>query len=209
MKPIRSSHRSRRGGFSLVEISLVVGLIAVAFIPLVALMPSGLKKFRGAMNFSICAQIAQRVINDATQADFDTLIDRADLVRNEERAGFTFRAPLLDEPRLRFFDEQGGEIIPESEAGLSEKEKARIIYQVNTRIMPQAPLPASLEMATGPITNPSLALVTVQVAWAPPPVVLEFSKASPADLKAPDRNLFAARPGQEVFTYSAWIGRGL
>jgi uncharacterized protein (TIGR02598 family) len=76
---LRRRVRASVAAFSLVEVALSIGLLATAFIPLLALMPSGLSGFRRAIDLSVCTQIAQRVINDARQMDFDLLIDRAAL----------------------------------------------------------------------------------------------------------------------------------
>jgi hypothetical protein len=75
-------------------------------------------------------------------------------------------------------------------------------------VMPKAPVPASTTLS-GPAGDPHLALVTVEVAFAPPQIELAFSAAAPDDRRSADRNLFASRPGINVFTYSALIGRGL
>lgn len=205
---MKRSQSFRNAGFSLVEIALVVGVLAVAFVPLFGLLPAGLTNFRGAMNISVCTQIAQRVVNDAAQADFDTLIDRQNLQRLKAGVGFTFRAPSIAAPSLRYFDDQGAEITPEAPPELSPNQWLRAVYQVNVRVMPQASVPASpgAMIASG---DPNLALVTVQVACVPPPAKLEFSSAAPDDARAPERNLFTRQPGREVFTYSALIGRAL
>src|SRR6266436_9153038 len=94
------SIRRRTAGFTLVEMALTVGLLATAFIPLIALLPSGMHNFRRAMNLSIVTQIAQRVLGDAQQADFDLLVDRARLRGRRLEPGFTFRAPSETAPAL-------------------------------------------------------------------------------------------------------------
>ncbi len=207
MKHKNPARYSNRAAFSLVEIALVVAVLATAVIPLVALLPTGLKNFRGAMNQSVCAQIAQRVVNDAAQADFDTLVDWQKLRYAKASSAFTFRAPNIENPGLRYFDDQGSEIVPANEKGLSAKEAFRVAYQVNVRIQPQASVPASDSVALKNI-SPDLALITVQVVFEPPSVKLAFSRAAADDPAAPDRNLVTGVPATDLYTFSALIGRG-
>src|SRR5687767_4065395 len=64
-----------RGGFSLVEVVLAIGVVSFAFVAILGLVPAGMSQFRQAIDTAVCAQIAQRVIGDAQQTDFDLLID--------------------------------------------------------------------------------------------------------------------------------------
>ena len=198
--------RTREDGFSLVEVALAVGIAGFALVSLLGLLPVGLHTFRSAMDTSVCAQIAQRVFNDAQQADFSVLIDEG--VSAAQQPGFTFRAPGRvtgadgEKMRLRFFDEQGVEVVPEKAEGLSEEERARIIYYVNVRIMPQSVLPrADRELA------PDLATVTVEIANNPGNREIPTNNTDPSDITAPERNRFEKLPGMTVLTYCAAIGR--
>src|SRR6185295_16320098 len=90
----------QRRGFSLVELAIALGILAVAVIGLMALMPTGMSQARNAMDITITAQIAQRILSDAEQADFDELIDRTALPPDPEKrsycpARFSFRAPKV------------------------------------------------------------------------------------------------------------------
>ena len=76
-----------RGGFSLVEVVLAVGVAAFALVTLMALLPAGLNTFKGSMSTSIGTQIAERVFNDLQVTDFSDI-----------------------ETTNRFFDEQGTEM---------------------------------------------------------------------------------------------------
>src|SRR4051812_41937151 len=67
------SLRRRSPGFTLVEVTLALGVIAFAFVALLALLPAGNNAFRRAIDLATCGQIAQRVISDAQNANFDTL----------------------------------------------------------------------------------------------------------------------------------------
>jgi len=100
------------GGFSLVEVTIAMGIVSFAFLTMLGLIPTGLKTFRSAIDTSVGGQIFQRVINEAQQTDFDTLVG--------------------SDPAVRYFDDQGNEL-DSSLAG-------RAIYQVNTRILPSTAL---------------------------------------------------------------------
>lgn len=64
---------SARAGFSLVEVVLAMGIVAVAFIPLLGLMPLGLSTSRQAIDTTIEAQIIQQMTSQAQQTDFSLL----------------------------------------------------------------------------------------------------------------------------------------
>ncbi|MEI6071372.1 MAG: Verru_Chthon cassette protein B [Verrucomicrobiae bacterium] len=103
--------RSGRGGFSLVEVTLAIGIVAFAFLTILGLIPTGLRTFRGAIDTSVSGQIFQRIVNEAQQTDFDTLVATTQTTR--------------------YFDDQGNDV---ASAG-------NWIYQVNTRILPSTDLP--------------------------------------------------------------------
>ena len=211
MSPL--SHRSPRGkaaGFTLVEVSIAVGILAVALVALLGLMPAGMTNFRKAMDISTTAQIAQRILLDMQQADFDRIVDTPASGKDDISAFYTFTAPTRNSKQFRFFDEQGVELLTASgtNAGLSNSQKTALVYQVLVRIMPTAAEPVDANIIKG-----SVALVTVQVARNPnnrdlKDVVFRKSESDPA---VPQRNLFDPDPkvskGLQVFTYSALIGK--
>ncbi len=98
---------------------------------------------------------------------------------------------------MRYFDEQGNEIVPVKEGTLSSREEMRVIYRAGTRIRPQAELPRQEFSGT-----PNLAQVTVQVAHSPGAGELEIEKHEGAA-----RDLFKPRAGVAVFTYSTLVAR--
>jgi uncharacterized protein (TIGR02598 family) len=69
-----SPRASRIAGFSLVEVSLALVVVAVALVALLGLLPSGMSNFRTALDAQIAGEIFQRVVADAQETDFDTLI---------------------------------------------------------------------------------------------------------------------------------------
>ena len=100
-------------GFTLVEVIISLGVVAFGFIAILGLLPKGLTTFRSAMDNSVGAQIAQKVLNDSQQQDFDTLI-----ANGNSRS-------------VRYFDDQGNEL----------PNKSRAIYHVNTRILVSTGMP--------------------------------------------------------------------
>lgn len=141
-----SGRRSRRrgftrAGFSLVEVTMAIGIVAFAFIALFGMLPTGLTTFRQAIDTSVGSQIAQRVINEAQQTDFTTL------TASGTNTGSSF------DQSTRYFDDQGNEVTATNAA-------TQAIYQVNTRITPATVVPAGASFS-------SMATVTVQIAHSP------------------------------------------
>jgi uncharacterized protein (TIGR02598 family) len=205
--PRKSLARQRRSGFSLVEVVLAVGVISFAFVAILGLLPAGLSQFRQAMDNSIASQIAQRIIMDAQQSDFDVLTDTA---HRQASSVDPFRAKTYSSSDaskstplyIRYFDEQGNEIVPQ---GLTPtaKEAIAIVYHVNTRITPAPSLPGSLPNSSSDLgtsgAGVSLATILVQVAFNPSGKTLAI-----------DSNLMfntAVEKGLSVRNYSAQIGR--
>jgi uncharacterized protein (TIGR02598 family) len=125
--------------FTLVEVTLALGVASFALVVLFGLLPVGLTMSRGAVDSVVGAQIAQRVINDALQTDFDTLVDGG--------------AATLFRKDVRYFGDQGNELPGPDGA----------IYHVNTRVAVSTGIP----MGSAQSLNPNVATVTVQVANNP------------------------------------------
>lgn len=170
-----------------------IGVVALAFVPLIGLIPASLRAFRESMDTAVGSQIAQKIINEAIQTDFNALISESDGTANQ-----TFRAKNPDvsetEKRYwRYFDEQGNELPP--------KDARRAVYHALTRIAPKTPLPGS-----GPPVPDldHLAQVTVQVVTNPGnaevPVVAQPEGTS-ARQGTPLRNL--VDPAGRFPTYTA------
>lgn len=60
-------------GFSLVEVTLALGIVGFAFLALFGMLPIGLKTFEGAVDSTVESQIAQSVITTAHQSKFSEL----------------------------------------------------------------------------------------------------------------------------------------
>jgi len=72
--PKQGLHRSRgTAGFSLIEAVLAVGIVAVAFVPLLGLMPIGLNTSRQAIDTTVEAEIVQQMTSQAQETNFSAL----------------------------------------------------------------------------------------------------------------------------------------
>jgi uncharacterized protein (TIGR02598 family) len=69
----RRATRSRLGGFTLVEVTLAIGIISFAFVAMFGMLPVGLSVSRQAMDTTIEAQIVQQMKTQALQTDFSRL----------------------------------------------------------------------------------------------------------------------------------------
>lgn len=105
-------------GFSLVEVTLAIGIVAFAFVSILGLIPVGLTNFRGAMDNSIKSQIQQQVTSDVRQTGF---------------------VKLQEKQPLRYFDEQGV-IKGTSLDNLTPVEMSQILYDVNTVALVPSPI---------------------------------------------------------------------
>lgn len=208
-----SDRSLRRAGFTLVEVTLALGIVAFAFLALLALLPAGNVAFRRAIDLAVCGQIAQRVISDCQNADFDTLTDAKP--NQAFISGHTLR---LD---MRYFDDQGREIIPTSPKHPNRDEIKRAVYYVNTRILQTAPLPRNSSrtireavQTLGEVKplNP-MAQLTIQIVHNPNSLDLVpyIDASNENDVSVPQRNLVADRRDSpvhlDILTYSAMLGR--
>ena len=126
MRPLKAN-----GAFSLVEVVLAIGVVAVSFLSIFALLPAGMGLFHRAMDTSVSAEIVQRIVSDAEQTDFDSLI------------GNTTNGAYYSLP-LRYFDDQGSEVKVANAAAPSTGELAKILYWVRVRgSLPGDPNPES------------------------------------------------------------------
>jgi uncharacterized protein (TIGR02598 family) len=202
-------------GFSLVEVVLAVGVVAFAFVAILGLIPAGMTQFRQAIDTTVCAQIAQRVIGDAQQTNYDELIDRegmeARFQTTQAWTNFTFRAPTIAQPEYRYFDERGAEVVPSTEAArrrptaLSPAEKTAIVYHVLVRVMPQTRIPRT--GTGGTAGGDEVATITIQVAHNPSNRELEIDSSAPDAEDSINRNLYKKTPGVNVITYAAQVAR--
>ena len=204
----RHFRESHSAGFSLVEISLALAIVAVALVALLGLMPSGMNNFRTALDAQIAGEIFQRVAADAQETDFDTLIKSGSDTELGGQGSQFYRLPL------RHFDNQGTEVKVANPDAPTSSEAGGIIYTVRVRgSLPGDPDPkkhsanyaTSLPGAKAPRFNPrGLTFLTVQVAVSggarkiTPLVDTDTFLISPT---------LAAKSGLPVRTYVALVAR--
>jgi len=73
MKTLRFSSRrraARTGGFSLVEVTLALGIVAFAMVPLLALLSLGLNETRSSIERTALTQIVARISSDLQKLPF-------------------------------------------------------------------------------------------------------------------------------------------
>ncbi|MEO6741190.1 MAG: Verru_Chthon cassette protein B [Chthoniobacteraceae bacterium] len=192
----------RSAGFSLVEISLALAVIAVALVALLGLMPSGMSNFRAALDSQIAGEIFQRVVADAQEADFDTLIGSA--VEKGGAGSQFYRLPL------RHFDNQGTEVKVINADAPTATESKDIMYTVRVRgSMPGDPDPSrhTANFATslpGAFNPRGLTFITVQVAVTGGTRQLAPLVDADSFLIGPAQ---AAQSSMSVRTYAALVAR--
>lgn len=71
-----SPHRSgRRKAFSLIELTLALGIVSFAFVGIFALLPIGMTNMRTAIDTTVTHSIYQSILNDAQLTSFSRLVD--------------------------------------------------------------------------------------------------------------------------------------
>lgn len=121
--------RQQPPGFSLVEVAMALMIVAVAFVPLMGLIPVGLSTARSAMDQTLASQIVQEIGNEAQQSDFDEVVSSAS---------------------LRYFNDQLRE--------LPEEEKADSLYQAQMVVMTSAAAPHLKRLVIQIARNPGAAV---------------------------------------------------
>lgn len=167
--------RAPQRGFSLVEVAIAIGIVSFAFVGLFALLPVGMGISREAMETSISTQIAQRIVSDLTETEFETLI--ANPV-----SGNYYVLPL------RYFDDQGTEVRVANPASPTAQERATILYTVRVRgSLPGAAnptahksdYPTSLPSKGATRFNPrDTSFLAIQIAHNPAGKILETDPAT-------------------------------
>ena len=128
-QPRHASKAKRLGaaGFSLVEVVLAIGVVAFAFVPMLGLLPVGLTTFRQSIETTVGSQIVERIINQAQETDFNTLVNPSS-------------NPY---PQKLYFDDQGNQLSsPAGSVYLAE------VTVVAPTTLPNTSSPASANLAT-------------------------------------------------------------
>lgn len=100
--------------FTLVELTIAIGVMGFALIAVVGVLPIGLSAHRKAVDSSVSSQIVQRVITDLQQANLNSL------------------GLGVNQLQVRYFDDQGIERLAATESG--------VIYHVAPGVIYPAPL---------------------------------------------------------------------
>jgi uncharacterized protein (TIGR02598 family) len=166
---------------------MAVAIVAFAFVALLGLIPYGLQTMREAIDTTVTAQIADRLVNDARQLDFDTL------TRATSSGGQPSRPFRLGDPR--YFDDQGSEV--------PEAERERAVYHAIVRVRPVTRVPAGGDQTIG--LNDDLATITVQVAFNPNDIELEFVSGNSED--DPQAELIDPKLGLKLSNYGFLVAR--
>jgi uncharacterized protein (TIGR02598 family) len=66
--PARLSH-----GFSLIEVTIALGVFAFAMIPIIGLVSSGMKSLRGSMDDGVRGEIVRKVVGEAGRVPYTNL----------------------------------------------------------------------------------------------------------------------------------------
>lgn len=106
-----SMHFFQRAGFSLIEVVLALGILGLAFVPLMGLLPAGMDTFRSSVDRSAAARVVEQLANEARQSEFkevrssvsDLYFDElGNEVQSPGAAIFQARLTVLDEsPHLK------------------------------------------------------------------------------------------------------------
>ena len=104
----------REAGFSLVEVAMAIGIIAVCFVTLIALIPSGMGELRKAMDSNNDTRIVQSLVSLALASEYNHLKD-------------------LDEP-IYYFDDEGSPLDTSSKPVADMRSKR--IYAAKTFVQP-------------------------------------------------------------------------
>ncbi len=151
------------GGFSLVEVTIAIGIIAFAFVALMGLLPTGLGIFKQAMDTSVGAQIAQRVAGELQETDYFTLLKSCDPDLTTFQDADTQYGVL---PR-RYFDDQGSEIAVVNPETPTPQERAKILYEVLVRVSRSKVIPLADNGLVSRLGTRNLTVLTIQVANNP------------------------------------------
>ena len=158
--------RSRQAGFSLIEVTLAIGIVAFAFISLFGLLPTGLNVFRGAIDTTLGSQIVQQTTDQYQQTDFDELVNRANTDPNGDN-------------HITCYDEQGNLLkntsnLDSDGTDLTDDQKSAAIYNVRVKIkvltgVPHFPSSSGSNDQGTPSTNTttSVATLVIQIAKNP------------------------------------------
>lgn len=151
--------------FSLVEVTLALGIVAFSLVTLLGVMPMGLSTFHKAVETSVSSQIVQQVVTDVEQTDFGSL---------------TSSTTGVTQLGLRYFDDQGNELPSATSPGA--------IYQVNVVVNTTPVFSGGNSAAT-----PSLACLTIDIVTNPGRAALTYNSGSMTVVQDPSHGIYVSR----------------
>ena len=150
----RRTHLTR-AAFSLIEVTLAIGIMAFAVVPVVGLLPIGLRVHRDSMVAIASTQIVGRVTHELEQTDYSTL------------PGVPNTTSVVTGPLTYYFDDQG-DLLPSAT-------DSRRIYDVQATVNAPSTLPALSGVTT---TTASLARVEIDIGLNPGRSASIFARGS-------------------------------
>ncbi len=140
-----NSPRFSTRAFSLVEVSLALGIISFAFVALLGLIPVGLGSAATAIDATVETQIMQRVTTMARQAKFSELA-KLDRHPGQEENG-------VEKPDF-FFDEQATEVVGDAEIAAQD-----YVYTAAVTLKESTEVPSD----QASLSNPNLATINIHI----------------------------------------------
>jgi uncharacterized protein (TIGR02598 family) len=169
--------------FSLVEVMIAVGIVASVMLGLVGIMPVGLSAIQDAQNNSIRARIVQEIISDLQAADWASAAEVGQAGRRSTDF-LLLQENLLGDRNRRYYNAQGGRILPQQSSVGSEPPPVQIYA-------------ALAEVAPGTGDNPVLLSSDRNNAYKFLKIVNIYVEHTPngraPDFKNPQRSKFVQR----------------
>jgi uncharacterized protein (TIGR02598 family) len=136
---------SRNAGFSLVEVVLAVGIMALGVVTILGLLPHGMEMSRKTANEQAETRIVDQLISEVQAADWSTM---SGIVGSSNGSGV-----------LKYFDDQGLEL------GTGSGNLDNLVYLARVRLLNANEITQGARIpSTSNLANPFLRRVQVEVA---------------------------------------------
>ncbi len=155
--------------FSLIEVTLALGVVTFSVITLIGMIPLGLATFHKAAATSVSSQITQQVVSDVQQTDFTQLVTG------------TNSATKLP---LRYFDDQGNEL-GLGGTNLPTSAPPGTVYNVNVVINTPVGLTGG--------NSANLACLNIEIVTNPGKSVLQYDTNSQTVVQDPTHGIYVSR----------------
>ena len=165
--PFLATKRLRLGShaFSLVEVTLALGVVTFSVLTLVGLIPMGLTTFHKAVATSVSSQIVQQVVTDVQQSDFNLLVSS--------------NSQVIQLP-LSYFDDQGNKVSGATSPGA--------VYQVNVVVN------TPVVLTGGSSSTPAnLASLIIEIVSNPANQTLTYNPSTKSIVQDPTHGIYVSR----------------